>query len=169
LATNIDVYFCEPQSPWQRGSNEKTNGLLRQYFPKGADLSVHSQAYLNKVARQLNERPRETLQFETPAARMGGTTCPPWLASEGGSDTHLFWTTVMGFANGSTHPICCLTGCLSCPTGKSDQSVASPCPAHLQKYSRSRLTQIKSISTAVPSPRGATRDRHGRGAGCGGR
>ena len=68
LATNIDVYFCDPQSPWQRGS-KNTNGLLRQYFPKGADLSMHSQAHLNKVARQLNERPRETLQFETPAER----------------------------------------------------------------------------------------------------
>lgn len=67
IATDVKVFFCDPQSPWQRGSNENTNGLLRQYFPNGTDLSEHSQAHLNKVARLLNERPRKTLGFRTPA------------------------------------------------------------------------------------------------------
>jgi IS30 family transposase len=69
LATDIDVYFCDPHNPWQRGSNENTNGLLRKYFPKGMDLSEVSQAKLNAIARRLNERPRKTLNFETPAQR----------------------------------------------------------------------------------------------------
>jgi IS30 family transposase len=69
LATDIDVYFCDPYSPWQRGSNENTNRLLRQYFRKGTDLSIHSQSKLSAVARQLNERPRKTLEYEAPAER----------------------------------------------------------------------------------------------------
>ena len=69
MATKIDVYFCDPQSPWQRGSNENTNLLLRQYFPKGIDMSMYSQAKLSAVARQLNERPRKTLQYQTPAEK----------------------------------------------------------------------------------------------------
>jgi IS30 family transposase len=71
LDTGIKVYFCDPQSPWQRGSNENTNGLLRQYFPKGMDLSNVHQNRLNAVARRLNERPRETLHFRTPAECFG--------------------------------------------------------------------------------------------------
>jgi IS30 family transposase len=73
LATDVKVYFCDPQHPWQRGSNENTNGLLRQYFPKGMSLANYSQAKLNAVARQLNERPRKTLNYQTPAERFALT------------------------------------------------------------------------------------------------
>ena len=70
VATDVQVYFCDPRSPCQRGSNENTNGLLRQYFPRGTDLSVYSQAHLNRVALRLNQRPRKTLGFETPADKL---------------------------------------------------------------------------------------------------
>ena len=66
VATNVKVYFCDPQSPWQRGTNEKTNGLLRQYFPKGTNLSPYTQADLNTIAQRLNSRPRKTLGYATP-------------------------------------------------------------------------------------------------------
>ena len=70
VATDVKVYFCDPQSPWQRGTNENTNGLLRQYFPKGTELSHYSQADLNKIALQLNQRPRKTLGFQDPASKL---------------------------------------------------------------------------------------------------
>jgi IS30 family transposase len=70
VATNVHAYFCDPQSPWQRGSNENTNGLLRQYFPKRTDLSGYTQAELNNVALRLNQQPRKTLGGQTPADRL---------------------------------------------------------------------------------------------------
>ena len=76
VATNVKVHFCDPQSPWQRGTNENTNRLLRQYFPKGTDLSSYAQSDLDKVALRLNQRPRKTLGFETPASRLRASVAP---------------------------------------------------------------------------------------------
>jgi len=73
VATNVQVYFCDPRSPWQRGSNENTNGLLRQYFPPGTDVAAFSQAQLNAIARRLNTRPRKTLGYRTPAATLAAS------------------------------------------------------------------------------------------------
>jgi IS30 family transposase len=83
VATDVTVYFCDPQSPWQRGTNENTNLLLRQYFPRGTDLSGYSQAQLDQVALRLNERPRKTLGFQTPASKLQASVCVDRLSWHG--------------------------------------------------------------------------------------
>jgi IS30 family transposase len=82
VATNVQVYFCDPQSPWQRGTNENTNLLLRQYFPRGTDLSGYSQAQLDQVSLRLNQRPRKTLGFETPASKFARKCCVDHLSRQ---------------------------------------------------------------------------------------
>lgn len=77
VEAGIDIYFCDPHSPWQRGSNENTNGLLRQYFPKGTDLSVHSAEHLAEVAAELNERPRKRFDWDSPAQVLDRLLSPP--------------------------------------------------------------------------------------------
>ena len=76
VAKNVKVYFCDPHSPWQRGTNENTNRLLRQYLPKRTDLSGYTQSQLDKIALRLNQRPRETLGFQTPASKLRASVAP---------------------------------------------------------------------------------------------
>ncbi len=94
VATDVKVYSCDPQSPWQRGSNENTNGLLRQYFPKNQDLTDYSQSDLNKEAIRLNQRPRQTLGFQTPASKLQETVASTPLRPPGQSGPMVYATAV---------------------------------------------------------------------------